>query len=223
MKVQAVIVAAGSGTRLGYDMPKAFVPLKGEPMILHSLRVFQVHAAIDSVILVVPYDLREAAAALVATSGLTKVRAVVPGGKERKDSVSNGLRELASDTAAVLIHDAARPLVSSAVIDRVIAGLVDCKAVFPGIPSADTVKRIDTKTGVVKETLNRDELCCVQTPQGFRAEVVSYLLQRARELTTAFDEAMIAEEITPVKAVAGESRNFKITVEQDLKLAELIA
>ena len=223
MKVQVVVVAAGSGTRLGYDMPKAFVPLKGEPMLLHPLRTFDAHPAVASVILVVPHDLVLQARALVSEAGLRKVTAVIAGGKERKDSVSNGLRVLDADTHAVLIHDGARPLVSAAVIDRVIAGLADAKAAFPAVPSADTVKRFDPKTGIVKQTLNRDELCCVQTPQGFRVDLVAHLLKRAAELSNAFDEAMLAEEIVPVKAVQGEQRNFKITVEQDLKLAELIA
>jgi 2-C-methyl-D-erythritol 4-phosphate cytidylyltransferase len=223
MKVQAVIVAAGSGTRLGYDMPKAFVPLKGEPMLLHPLRTFDTHPAVSSVILVVPYDLVMQTRALVSEAGLLKVTAVIAGGKERKDSVANGLRVLDSDTDTVLIHDGARPLVSAGVIDRVIIGVMNEKAAFPAVPAVDTVKRFDAKTGIVKETLNRDELCCVQTPQGFRVELVPYLLKRAGELTNAFDEAMLAEEIVPVQAVQGEQRNFKITVEQDLKLAELIA
>ena len=144
MKTEVIVVAAGAGKRLNSKVPKALVLLKGKPLVAYSLKVFEDHPGIDSVILVgvaghIPQFVRMA-------RPFKKVRAVVVGGLKRSDSVKCGLKELSPDTDIVLVHDAARPFIDSAMIDRLMAVLKKNKAAIVGVPLKFTVKKIDRKT-----------------------------------------------------------------------------
>jgi 2-C-methyl-D-erythritol 4-phosphate cytidylyltransferase len=217
--VDVIIVAAGSGTRLGHKTPKAFVPLKGKPIVWYSLRTFQFLANVRNIVLVVPPGMEDDARRLVRKSRFTKVADIVRGGTERKDSVINGLSCLSGSTCPVLIHDAARPLADKALVGRVIAALDRNPVVVPVLAVSDTIKCVDPDSHIVKRTLERESLRAVQTPQGFSPEVIPYLIRRIKTTNKAYDEAMLLEKKYQVNVVDGDPRNFKITVAADLVLA----
>jgi 2-C-methyl-D-erythritol 4-phosphate cytidylyltransferase/2-C-methyl-D-erythritol 2,4-cyclodiphosphate synthase len=216
-RVAVVVVAAGSGTRLGADLPKAFVRLDGPTLLersLHSVRGMR-HAA--DPILVVPADrVDEAAAIAVAVFGRT-VR-VVPGGETRQRSVAQGLALLAEDVEVVLVHDAARALTSSALFDAVVEAVVETgHGVIPGLPVSDTIKRI-AGDGSVHETVDRSTLSAVQTPQGFPREQL--LAAYAAATTDETDDAgLVAAAGFAVTVLPGEAQAFKITTPSDLQRA----
>ena len=220
-RVGVVIVAAGSGTRLGADVPKAFVPLAGEPLLGHALR--GALACADEVVVVAPADWQDAAREVVAATGGPEWAAyvtVVPGGAERGDSVAAGLRALGPDVDVVLVHDAARALAPAELFDRVAATVRDgAPAVVPGLPVVDTIKQVDV-AGRVVGTPDRATLRAVQTPQGFRRDV----LERAHALSTdATDDAALVERLgEPVLVVEGDARALKVTTADDLETAARI-
>jgi len=214
--VAAVVVAAGSGKRFGGG--KAFVPLAGRPLVEWSLAAFQDHPLVGTVVLVLPDE-----------SGRDEFRRKFPkladvaaGGAERQDSVERGFARL--DPAAwdlVLVHDGARPLVSAALIGRVIDAARRHGAAVPVVPTADTVKEVEG--GRVVRTLDRARLGAVQTPQGFAAAVLGRALSKAREEGfRGTDEAALVERYGgDVAAVEGDERNIKVTTRLDLRVAEV--
>ena len=212
MIVAAIVVAAGSGERLGAGVPKAFVDLAGTPLIVRAVAPFESHSAIRDVVVVAPPSLVESAASLVPTA------AVVPGGPTRQESVAHGLAALATDVEAVLVHDAARPLVPSEVIYSVVAAIADgAEAVVPVLPVVDTIKRVDD-AGRVVETPDRTTLFVVQTPQGFRRTVIDKA--HAQPITAAPDDASLVEAMgIAVQVVPGAEHAFKITTAADLARA----
>ncbi len=223
MKAQAIIVAAGRGSRFGSDMPKQFLELKGKPILAHAVAAFEAHADIESVIIVGAEDwLFYIAEDIVGKYGLTKVQKIIPGGKERQDSVEAGLTALDDTSLPVLIHDGARPLVSAGVIDRVLAGMAEADACIPAVPLHDTIKRVQGRE--VVQTIDRETLRAVQTPQGFWPEALAGLLQQARtEALHVTDEASLTEHYGGrVHWVEGDPANLKITTTFDLKIAHLI-
>ena len=220
-RVGVIIVAAGSGTRLGADVPKAFVPLAGEPLLGHALR--GALACADEVVVVAPADWQDVARDVVAaTSGpeWAAYATVVPGGAERGDSVAAGLRALGPDVEVVLVHDAARALAPAELFDRVAAAVRDgAPAVVPGVPVVDTIKQVDA-AGHVVGTPERAALRAIQTPQGFRRTV----LERAHALSSdATDDAALVERLgEPVLVVEGDRRALKVTTADDLDTAARI-
>ena len=219
--VAAVIVAAGSGERLGAGVPKALVPLHGRPLLNWSLDAFTGHPDIDSVILVA---LPEAVAAVRA--GVGDRAGVVAGGASRQRSVDLGLAAVHPDVELVLVHDAARPLVQASVISTVVATLRQgAPAVIPVLPVTDTVKRVDS-AGRVVGTVDRTELRAVQTPQGFSRAVLlaAHRAAEQRGLTEVTDDAGLLEARgIVVQTVAGAELCFKITTPYDLRLAHRLA
>jgi 2-C-methyl-D-erythritol 4-phosphate cytidylyltransferase len=214
-----IVVAAGSGDRLGSDRPKAFVRFGDRTLLAASLETLEEHDGIDGLVVVVPEGWEERTSLLVEDLCASKVAAAVAGGASRPDSVAAGLEELPDGCTRVLVHDAARPLVDDALIDRVLAALDGgAEAVVPALDIADTVKRVDGD-GAVVETLVRAELRAVQTPQGF----VRTLLDRAYagDRSGATDCASLAERAgARVVVVAGDPRNLKVTTPDDLQRAE---
>ncbi|MBN1575322.1 MAG: 2-C-methyl-D-erythritol 4-phosphate cytidylyltransferase, partial [Chitinispirillaceae bacterium] len=174
-RCDAVIVAAGSGTRLGYDLPKAFVPLGGKPLLAHSLETFRAHQDIDRIILVVPAELVDRATGTFADDKVT----VVAGGAERWESVRNGCN--LSNAPWMLVHDAARPFVTAAVIDGLLAlrGTFDCG--FTATPVVDTIRTFTGDTAGA--TLDRSKLLRVGTPQLFRTSHLSRCFDLAATLS----------------------------------------
>jgi 2-C-methyl-D-erythritol 4-phosphate cytidylyltransferase len=218
--IDAVIVAAGSGTRLGPDIPKAFVSLAGKPLFLHSLERLDTHKSIYCIALVTPPDmLHEAEKYLTADRYAGKVR-IVPGGKERWQSVQSGVNACASEW--VLVHDAARPFISQAVIDSVLEKMAVFDAVITVTPEVDTVRHF--KDDRALETVDRNTLVRVGTPQLFRTAVLKKaFLAAERMVPPPTDEAMLMEtQGIPVGIAWGDPLNFKITTQSDLMLAEAL-
>ncbi len=217
--VWAVIVAAGSGERLGAEHPKAFVAFGENPLIAASVLVLDDHPGIDGIVLVVPAGWEERATFMADDIGAGKASIAVAGGASRSDSVALGVAEVPADAAVILVHDAARPIVPAALIDRVLAGFADgADGVIPVLPIADTVKRVDA-AGRVVETLDRSELRSVQTPQAFQAEIFRRALA-APDRNTGTDCASLVERIGGiVTTVEGDPRSLKITTRSDLERA----
>jgi 2-C-methyl-D-erythritol 4-phosphate cytidylyltransferase/2-C-methyl-D-erythritol 2,4-cyclodiphosphate synthase len=219
MDTVAILVAAGSGERMGAGRPKAFLPLAGQPMLLRAAAALQAAPSIEAMIAVVPRSEMDTARALLAT--LPKLAAVVAGGPRRQDSVAEGLKQVPAGFAGlVLVHDAARPLVDVPMIEAVCAAARETGAALPVLALVDTVKRL--REGSVTETLDRRELAAAQTPQGFRCELLARAYAEAERAGAVLtDEAMAVERLGhPVRAVAGASRNRKITTPDDLAWAE---
>ena len=214
MSVWAILVAAGRGERLGSDQPKAFVKLHDLPLLAEPMRRLDESEWIDAVVVVVPPGWEEPAILLAEELGCAKVCASVAGGVTRADSVRAGLAEVPNDAAAVLVHDAARPLVPEAVIERVLAPLAEgWDGVVPGLPVPDTLKRVDGD-GRVEETVARDRLWAVQTPQAFPVET---LRRAAAGGGDATDCAGLVEAAGGrVKVVLGDPQLLKVTTADDL-------
>ena len=218
MSTWAVLVAAGRGERLGGDRPKAFAPLRGRPLLAESLRRLEASEWIDAIVVVAPEDWEEPSILLAEELGCGKVTATVTGGASRAESVRLGVDEVAGDAAALVVHDAARPLLPEDVIERVLAALGEgWDGAVPGLPISDTVKRVDGAQ--VVETVRREELRAVQTPQAFTADVLRPAV--AGEVSAASDCASLVEARGGrVKVVAGDRRLLKVTTSADLALVE---
>jgi 2-C-methyl-D-erythritol 4-phosphate cytidylyltransferase len=213
MSVWAVLVAAGRGERLGEDRPKAFVRLGELPLLAEPLRRLDECEWVDQVVVVAPPEWEEPAILLAEEVGASKVAACVTGGETRTESVRAGVVDVPDDAAVILVHDAARPLIDDGVVERLIgarAGGFD--GAVPVLPVKDTVKRVDG--GVVVETLDRDGLVVVQTPQAFVAPV----LRGALAGRDGPDCASLVEAAGGrVTTVEGDERLLKVTTPADLE------
>ncbi len=212
----AVLVAAGSGERLGADRPKAFVALGRRVLLAESLERLDASAWVDSIVVAVPAGWEEAAIVLAEELVASKVAAVVTGGATRSASVRAALAEIPDDAVVVLVHDAARPLIGDRVIERVLTPLAEgYDGVVPGLPVPDTVKRVER--GVIAETVDRAGLVTVQTPQAFPASVLRAAY--AGDGDDATDCASLVERRGGrVRVVDGDLRLLKITTAADLAL-----
>jgi 2-C-methyl-D-erythritol 4-phosphate cytidylyltransferase len=214
VSVWAILVAAGRGERLGLDQPKAFAKLGEDPLLAEPLRRLDDSGWIDAVVVVAPAGWEEPAILLAEELGAGKVRACVAGGASRADSVRAGLGEVPDDAVAVLVHDAARPLVGDDVIERVLAPLSEgWDGVVPGLPVADTLKRVGAD-GAVAETVSRDRLWAVQTPQAFPLDVLRRALAEHPGGTDCAGSVEAAGG--RVKVVEGDPRLLKVTTRDDL-------
>jgi len=214
--VWAVLAAAGSGERLGADRPKAFARLGERVLLAESLERLDSSNWIDAIVVAAPVGWEEPVILLAEELGCSKVGACVTGGATRAESVRAALEEVAEEAAAVVVHDAARPLVSETVIGRVLAPLSEgWDAAVPALPLPDTVKRLD---GIaVVETLDRTKLVAVQTPQAFVASVLREAV--AGDVADASDCASLVERRGGrVCVVEGDPRLLKVTSREDLDL-----
>jgi 2-C-methyl-D-erythritol 4-phosphate cytidylyltransferase len=217
LSVWAVVAAAGRGERLEADQPKAFAQLGGRPLLAESLERLEASAWIDSIVVVAPPGWEEPVILLAEELGCGKVVASVGGGGSRPASVRIGLREVAEDAAVILVHDAARPLVSDLVVGRLIAALNEgWDGAVPGLAPSDTVKRV--RADAVVETLPRDELRAVQTPQAFVAAIFRDAVAGGREATDC--SALVEAQGGRVTVVEGDPRLLKVTTADDLALVE---
>lgn len=213
--VGAVIVGAGGSTRMG-GVDKIFASLNGRPLVCYALAAAERCAAVDRVALVVAENRVAAARALVAAEGFAKVAAVCAGGARRQDSVLAGLTAL-TDVDFVLIHDAARPLLTPALIAAGLAAAWPTGAAIAAVPVVDTLKEVDTE-GAVLRTVPRERLWAVQTPQVFAADLLREAHRRGPADVT--DDAMLVEAIGGVVRIfPGSPRNLKVTTPDDLLLA----
>jgi 2-C-methyl-D-erythritol 4-phosphate cytidylyltransferase len=218
MSVWAVLAAAGRGERLGSERPKAFARLGDRPLLAESLERLESSDWIDAIVIAAPPEWEEPSILVAEEIAATKVSSAVTGGETRSESVRLALADVPGDAAAVLVHDAARPLVPDDVIGRVLAPLGEgWDGAVPVLPLSDTVKRVDGEQ--VVETLPRGELVAAQTPQAFVADVLRRAL--AGDVTAATDCASLVEARGGrVKAVAGDPRLLKVTDADDLALVE---
>lgn len=218
MSVWAILVAAGRGERLGLDRPKAFAKLGEEPLLAEPLRRLEACPWVDGIVLVAPPGWEEPAILVAEEEGCGKVHACVAGGETRSDSVRAGLAEVPADALVVLVHDAARPLVTDDVVERVLAPLSEgWDGAVPGLPVGDTLKRIRPDGGV-EETVSRDGLWAVQTPQAFAAETLRRAHSPTNTLSQATDCAGLVEAAGGrVKVVEGDPRLLKVTSLADLE------
>jgi 2-C-methyl-D-erythritol 4-phosphate cytidylyltransferase len=215
----AVIVAAGRGRRMGAAENKAYLPVAGRPVLSHTLEAFERCGSVRSVVIVAADDEIERAWELVRKDRLRKVSAIVAGGAERQDSVALGLAALESE--GVLVHDAARPLVTPAQIEACCTAAETYGSSALVVPVKDTVKV--TEGGMIISTPDRSMLCAVQTPQAFsRLELLEAHRLAREEGAAATDDAMLFERLgRKVAAVPGDYTNLKITTPEDLLIAEL--
>ena len=224
MTTVAVIVAAGRGTRAGTgsDVPKQYVPLAGDPVIAHSFRVLANHPQIDAVATVIHPDDRQRYEA-AAHPYLARLRDPVLGGETRQESVLHGLEAFAGEPPdRVLIHDAARPLLTADLVTRLLSALDAAPGAIAAEPVADTLKRA-TADGAIAETVERTHLWRAQTPQAFHYKAILSAHRHAAETNQSgfTDDAAIAEWAgMPVKLVASTGFNLKLTTAQDIALAE---
>jgi 2-C-methyl-D-erythritol 4-phosphate cytidylyltransferase len=214
-RVSVIVVAAGEGRRFGSAKPYAL--LKGKPILDWSLDAFESHQDVAEVILVLRDDSRKRD----YSGRYRKIVSVVRGGKKRQDSVLSGFRQIdPTKTEIVLVHDGVRPLVSSELISRIILAVQKKGAVVPAVPLKDTVKRVNGQE--VEQTLEREKLFRVQTPQGFFYSVLKAAYEQAdKEDFYGTDEAVLVERTGKrVYVVQGDPKNIKITTPEDIKIAE---
>lgn len=213
----AILVAAGSGERLGAERPKAFVALGDRVLLAESLERLDMSEWIDAVVVAVPPDWEDAAIALAEEIVTSKVAAVVAGGATRAESVRAALAQVPDDALVVIVHDAARPLINDAVIERVILPLSEgYDGVVPCLPLADTVKRVER--GLVVETVDRSGLVTVQTPQAFTATALRAAYAGDEPLAATDCASLVEARGGRIRVVDGDVRLLKITTRADLAL-----
>jgi 2-C-methyl-D-erythritol 4-phosphate cytidylyltransferase len=225
MQVFAILPAAGLGTRMAGPQPKQFLALNGLPILIHSLRAFAAVKRVTAIYVAVRKPEIERVQTQIAEYGFAGRVQVVEGGDSRQQSVSNALSALPAEADdIVLVHDAVRPLIDTATIDRTIDAVAEFGAAIVGLPAVDTIKQVERTAhgALVTSTIPREFIVLAQTPQGFRYG----LLQRAFAEATAdgftgTDEASVVERAgLPVAVVHGSQINLKITQQGDLELAE---
>jgi 2-C-methyl-D-erythritol 4-phosphate cytidylyltransferase len=222
--VVAVIPAAGLGTRMGGKTPKQYLSLGGLPLLVYSLQVFEHLEIIREVILSVPAsDLEYCWREIVKPFGLQKVTQVVAGGTRRQDSVRNGLEAISNTPDGVLVHDGVRPFIDQKVVRNVIHCAGQTGAAVVAMPIHDTVKRVDPG-GIIQETLKREELWQIQTPQVFRYDwlVEAHQQSQLHQWDVTDDASLIERMGYPVSVVEGSCFNIKVTTSEDLGFGEAI-
>lgn len=226
-KITAIVLAAGSGSRMKSKTKKQFMEIKEKPVIWYSLFEFE-KSRVDEIILVTgKEDIDYCKKEIVEKYNLKKIKNVVAGGSERYESVYNGLKEVTGNI--VLIHDGARPLINNEIIERSIEGTIKSDACVVGVPVKDTIKRAN-KEGYIIDTPNRSELWITQTPQSFKTDLVKMAYKKMKEelekgntTLNITDDAMVVEEFTTnqVRFVQGDYKNIKVTTPEDIDIAEL--
>jgi 2-C-methyl-D-erythritol 4-phosphate cytidylyltransferase len=221
------LLAGGTGTRVGSELPKQLLEVGGRTLLEHALATFHAHPRVDDVVLVMAADHLDAARALVERGGYgDTVRAVVPGGATRADSTRAALAALTGPPCDLLVHDAARPLVTHRIVDDCFAALADHPVVNVAVVSPDTIVAVDADDLVV-DTPPRETLRRVQTPQGFRSEVLREAHERAAAdpgFTPTDDCGVVRRYLpdVPVLVVPGDERNLKVTTALDLVVVEAL-
>jgi 2-C-methyl-D-erythritol 4-phosphate cytidylyltransferase len=221
--VSAVIVAAGRGTRMGPGVDKLFLEVAGLPVVVHTWRRFDTAACVDEIVLVVREGMEESFAEMARRHGLHKPHRLVSGGRERQDSVWNGLAALSPQAQVVAIQDGARPCTSEALIAATVAAARAAGAAVAAQRVTDTIKESDGGTRIGRN-VDRARLWSVQTPQAFRVEVIRRALAavRARGVIVTDDTAACEEIGQPVELVESTAPNPKVTTPADLPYIGLI-
>ncbi len=218
MKVSVIIPAAGQGTRMGSSIPKQYLLLNGQPILHHTLMAFETCGLVDSVALVVPKNDLETAQ---KKWDYKIVKHIVEGGKERQDSVYNGLKAIPADTDIVIVHDGVRPFVTPDMIGRSIEAAQKFGAAITAIPVSDTIKQVDGEDYVTR-TVDRNGLWRMQTPQTFQYAILAEAFKVAvADSFYGTDEGSLLEHAgKKMKIIMGSELNIKITRQEDLILGE---
>lgn len=218
MNTYAVIPAAGLGKRFGAQ--KQFLELAGKPVLIHTLQAFEETPSVTGICIAVPQAEIDSVREMVAKYGIKKVVKVVAGGKERQDSVRLGFEAL-PPCDVVVVHDGVRPLVTQAIIERTIQGAETVGGCVAALPIKETTKRVNADRSI-SETVDRESLWSIQTPQAFQAALFKKAVEKSvKDGFLGTDEAMLVERLgEKVQVVEGSPYNIKVTVPEDLKIAE---
>lgn len=228
-EVIAIVPAAGLGKRFGTGPHKQFETLQGKPVLIWPLEIFQSIQRIQEIIPVLAHEDMEQGREIFARYRITKIKKIAPGGKERQDSVWNGLILVRDKQSIILIHDGVRPLIEKHLVESLIQEMLGnlsetgrCDGIVPGVPPKDTVKEASGR--IVKKTLKRNMLWAVQTPQIFPYKTIYNAYKKAmQEGYYSTDDAALVEKYKGKVCIApGSYRNIKITTPEDLKIAELL-
>jgi len=221
MHVSAVIAAGGKGRRMNSSISKQFLNIKGRPILYYTLKKFERIDKIKSIILVVGADDIDFTREEIVKRYKFKKIKIVQGGKERQDSVYNGLRELSPQTDIVVIHDGVRPFVPVTIIEKSIAAAAKYKAVGVAVPVKDTIKVVDINNTIIT-TPDRKTLWAMQTPQSFTYDVIMRAYEKAMDDDFyGTDDTVLVERLgLPVKIIEGAYENIKITTPEDIIFAE---
>lgn len=219
--VSVVVPAAGQGKRMNAGMNKTFLTILGTPMLVRTMQKLSASDKVDEIIVVVGADEVAGTRKLLEHVPDIKPFAVVAGGKERQDSVANGLKAVSFEADIVLVHDAARPMVSVETIEQVIETAKKNGAAIAAVPAKNTIKVVDA-SGIVKRTPERASLWEIQTPQGFRKDILEAAYQKAyADGFLGTDDASLVERSGQlVEVVMSDYRNIKVTTPEDLLIAE---
>lgn len=226
-KTAAIIVAGGNGKRMGMDIKKQYILLDGREILAHTLDVFDKCTAIDEIVIVVAEDeISKVSKDIVNKYGYNKKIKILGGGKERQDSVYEGLKAVSDEVRYVAIHDGARPFIETNLIEEAIKVVRDKKAVVLGVPVKDTIKEAEQEEGVNKitNTPDRSRLWAIQTPQVFERELILNAYEYInKENMLVTDDSMVAEAYgESVYIIKGDYNNIKITTKEDLIIGEAI-
>ncbi|WP_069651019.1 2-C-methyl-D-erythritol 4-phosphate cytidylyltransferase [Caloranaerobacter ferrireducens] len=222
--ISVIVPAAGMGKRMNSKINKQFIKIKDVPVLARTLIQFNNCDYIDEIIVVTRYDeIDFCKKEVIEKYELYKVKNVIQGGRERQDSVYNGLKGVNKKSDIVLIHDGARPFIKREIIEENIKFALEYGACVTGVPVKDTIKKVDLN-GEVVDTPNRKELWAIQTPQTFRYDLILKAYEKAQSDTfLGTDDSMLVERIGhKVKIVMGDYSNIKITTPEDLIIAEAI-
>lgn len=222
MTYQVMVLAAGQGKRMKAGKNKQFIELEGKPVIIHTLTVFENDPMCEEIKLVINEKEVPLFESLLESYGISKVSEMVPGGKERQDSVYNGLLRM-ENAEIVLVHDGARPFIRQEVIRRLVEKAKQDGAAIVGVPVKDTIKKVNPDL-LIEETVERAALWMIQTPQAFQYSILQKAhLQAKEEQYMGTDESSLVERIgMPVHMVEGDYENIKLTTPEDLIVAEAI-
>lgn len=222
MRTTALLMSAGTGDRFGDALPKQFLPLGDRPALIWSACLLEAHAGVDAVAAVVPAGHEARAEQMFREWNIVKVSAVVTGGATRQESVLRGLEAVEEAGGNVIVHDAARPCVTAELVARVIAALATHEAVVPVVPAVDTLYHLSGDE--MDALVDRVNIAQVQTPQGFRMELLAeaHRVAAAKGVMSSDDGSLIFALGKPVYTVPGERNNIKITFKDDVALAEAL-
>lgn len=223
-KCCVIIVAGGKGKRMSASTVKQFLSLNNKPILAHTIDKFERNEKIHEIIIVIGKEEKKYCENnIIKKYNYKKIKAVIEGGKERQDSVYNGLKKVSKDISIVLVHDAVRPFIEEKDIVTVINTTVEKNACALGVPCKDTIKVV-SKNNEVEKSLDRSKLWCMQTPQGFKYDIVIKAYKNAEQKNlVGTDDATLVEIIgEKVYIVEGNYNNIKITTPEDLEYAKFL-